>query len=243
MSWWEWVFSGIGVSLPQWLTRKKKALSASVSVQGGMIDRSIVATAGSKVEYHQYNYPAAVGSSPGTKPLPNFAYVCPQSKFVFISDRPVEGIREPHNQDEKQQAVYALILKFTNEAVPGGKIGKAMDVIATIKFRSEDRRTEQRIDYGVWLDSSCASTDFEAGDTRELLLVIDAHDQSLRTLEDKRTNINYPEQFDYLRAAIVTDMLDSVEVVLTDQRSQAIFRRAFKVWMHGANFNVAEITT
>ena len=50
-----------------------------------------------------------------------------------------------------------------------------MDVIATIKkFRSEDRRTEQRIDYGVWLDSSCASTDFEAGDTRELLLVIDA---------------------------------------------------------------------
>jgi hypothetical protein len=246
MNWWEWVFSGIGVAgiaLLIELLRKKKSQSASVAVQGGKIDRSIVTSGRDiEIEVHEHNYPASVSSAPKAKPLPNFSYVGPQSKFVFISDFPRDGVHEPHNEDEQSDAVYALVLKFTNEVIPGHTVGRALDVIATIKFRSDDGATAQRIDYGVWLNSPCASTGLEVGDTRELLLLIDAHDQSLRTLEDRRTDINYPDQFNYLRVAIVTHLLNSIEVTLTDQRSQATFYRKFRVWMEGAHFNVADIS-
>jgi hypothetical protein len=247
MSWWEWVFSGIGNTGMGWLTqllRKKEDASASVAVQGGKMERSIVATGRNidqKVELHEHNYPAQVSGSPKEKPLPNLSYVSPQSKFIFISGDPREGAHEPHNDSEEKEAVYALVLKFTNGAVPGQLVGRAMDVIATIKFRSDNRATELRIDYGVWLDSPCASTDLKKGDTRELLLLVDAGDQSLRALEDKRTDINYPEQFDYLKEKNVTSLLGFIEVTLTDRRSQATLPKAFKVWMQGSRFNVAEI--
>jgi hypothetical protein len=247
MNWWEWVFSGIGVAgiaLLTQLLRKKKSPSASVSVQGGKIDRSIVASGhgiDQKIEVHEHNYPAPVSTAPTTKPVPNFSYVGPQSKFVFFSDFPREGVHEPHNAGEQSDAVFALVLKFTNQVIPGQRVGRALDVIATIKFRSQDGATEQRIDYGVWLKSPCASTDLEVGDTRELLLLIDASDHSLRALEDKRTDINYPEQFTYLRVANVTHLLNSIEVTLTDRRSQVTFHRKFRVWMEGAHFNVVEI--
>ena len=140
MSWWEWVFSGIGNAGMGWLTqllRKKKSPSPSITVQGGKMDRSIVA--GRDIEFHAHNYPTQVSSSPQEKPLPNLSYVGPQSKFVFISDNPREGVHEPHNDSEQKEAVYALVLKFTNEAVPGQLVGRAMDVIATLKFRSDER--------------------------------------------------------------------------------------------------------
>ncbi len=136
--------------------------------------------------------------------------------------------------------MYALVLKFTNGVIPGQLVGRAMDVIATMKFRSDNRATELRIDYGVWLNSPCASTDLKKGDTRELLLLVDAGDQSLRALEDKRTG-NYPEQFEYLKATNITSLLGSIEVTLTDRRSQATLPKPFKVWMQGSRFNVAEI--
>jgi hypothetical protein len=152
---------------------------------------------------------------------------------------------------EQAEAVYALVLKFTNEAIPGQTVGRATDVIATIKFKSDDRGTMlQRIDHGVWLNSSFSATDLVVGDTRELVLLVDAPnrsllvdapDQSLRALEDKRIEINYPEQFQYLRVAKTTGLLDFIEVTLTDRRSQSTFRRVFRVCMQGANFNVSEI--
>ena len=245
MNWWEWVFSGVGVAgilmLAQFL--RKKEASASVAVQGGKMERSVVATGRNidqKIELHEHNYPAQISSSPKEKLPPNLSYVSPQSKFVFASNNPVEGVHEPHNDSEEKEAVYALVLKFTNQKVPGQLVGRAMDVIATIKFRSDNRATEQRIDYGVWLNSPVASEDFKVGDTRELLLLIDAPDQSLRALEDRRTDINYPKQFEYMKAKNVTGLLNSIEVTLTDRRSQATLTKAFKVWMQGSRFCVAE---
>jgi hypothetical protein len=248
MSWWEWVFSGVGPFGIGWLDkllRKKPTPSAAVTVQGGKIDRSIVASGRGiqqKVEFHEHHYPAPVSGAPEERPLPNLSYVGPQSKVVFISPYPREGIREPRDDGEQRESVFALLLKFTNTPIPGQRVGRAIDVIATVTFRSANRVTQRRIDYGVWLNSSCASTDLEVGDTRDLLLLIDASDQSLRTLEDKRTDINYPEESDYVRAAIVTGLLDSIEVTLTDQRSQVTYRRIFRVWMQGASFNVADVT-
>ncbi len=240
MNWWEWIFSGIGGTGLTQLLRKKEA-SASVAVQGGKMERSIVATGRNidqKIELHEH-FPVVSGS-PKEKPLPNLSYVSPQSKFVFISGNPREGVHEPHNDSEQKEAVYALVLKFTNGVIPGQLVGRAMDVIATMKFRSDNRATELRIDYGVWLNSPCASTDLKKGDTRELLLLVDTGDQSLRALEDKRTG-NYPEQFEYLKATNVTSLLGSIEVTLTDRRSQATLPKPFKVWMQGSRFNVAEI--
>jgi hypothetical protein len=129
MSWWEWVFSGIGNSGMEWLSqllRKKETPSASVTLQGGKMDRSFVATGRNidqKIELHEHNYPAQISSLPKEKPLPNLSYVGPQSKFVFIGDNPGEGAHEPHNDSEQKDAVYALVLKFTNEAVPGQLAG------------------------------------------------------------------------------------------------------------------------
>ena len=128
---------------------------------------------------------ASVSSIPSGTPIPNLQYVTSKEKRVFVSPLSREGICDPHNEEEHKNSVQALVLKFENRVLPGRKIASAWDVIAKIRFKSQDGVTERVIDYGVWLNSPCNCVDMGIGDTRELLLMCDI-DETLMCFEDRR---------------------------------------------------------
>lgn len=114
-----------------------------------------------------------------------------------------------------------------------------MNVIAQVRFQSEDRATERRLDYGVWVDSPCVTTTFDVGDTCELVLLCVVN-KKVFTFEDRRTDSNqYYSDFTYIDYFDAEDF-PFVEVSVIDQTSQATVRHFFKVWREGARFCLAE---
>jgi hypothetical protein len=114
-----------------------------------------------------------------------------------------------------------------------------MNVIAKIRFRSTVGDRERVIDYGVWLNSPCNSTDMGTGDTRELLLMCVMDDGSLESFEDRREGSHqFQDEFSYIDIGCV-DGLEVVEITLIDRNSQAILNCKFRVWRDGIRFCVA----
>jgi hypothetical protein len=173
-------------------------------------------------------------------PLPNLVYAGSEQKPVYIGRWDFEGICDPHTEEQRKSAVMSLVLKFENRIATDRKIGRAMNVIAKMRFLllQSNKVSERAIDYGVWLDSPCNSTSMEAGDTRELVVLCVVGDQLL-TFRDKRTgNRNFgSEAFAYLADADIGNF-DRVEITIIDQTSQANLSGTFKFWREGTSFYV-----
>ncbi len=219
MGWWEWVFSGIGVSaLKDWIRGNPKQNGASLNAQGAKVQDSPVAGRDQFIHHTTNNnyWPAVQSGESDVESKPNLIYVGPREKFVYQSPFPTEGVYEPRKDEERTNAIFALVMRFTNQPIPDSTVGQADSVVATISFKSADKVTEQRIDYAVWLNSSGTSTSFDVGDTRELVVVVVSPNETLAALEDGRTdNIGY-DACQYLRVRGVQRLLDFVEISLTD---------------------------
>jgi hypothetical protein len=173
-------------------------------------------------------------------PIPNLQYVTSKEKRVFVSPLSQEGICDPHNEEEHENSVQALVLKFENRVLPNRKIANARDVIAKLRFMSKDGLTQRVIDYGVWLNSPCNCVDMGAGDTRELVLMGDVNNRLL-CFEDRREgNHQFYDEFSYLDSGPV-DELEIVEITLIDKRTQATLNCRFKIWRDGLRFCVANL--
>jgi hypothetical protein len=172
-------------------------------------------------------------------PGPNLEYVTSKEKLVFVSPFARDGICDPRSLEERRKSLQALVLKFENRVVTDRKIARAMNVIAKMRFTSEDGVRQRVIDYGVWLNSPSNSTDMGVGDTRELLVVCAMNDKNLVGFEDRREgNHQFYDQFSYLDDGSV-DGLEIVEITVIDKNTQATLRCKFRVWREGARFCVA----
>lgn len=81
--------------------------------------------------------PAPIGSkSKVEEPRPNLKYVGSKQKRIFVSPLSRDGICDPRNSSEEEDAVEALVLKFENQVLPDAKIAYARNVIAKIRFQS-----------------------------------------------------------------------------------------------------------
>lgn len=187
--------------------------------------------------------PAPTVVAPKTeRASPNFVYAGGKRKRVFVSPSQREGICDPRTEDERTKSVEAFVLKFENRLAGGDReIGSALNVIAKMKFRHKNGATERDIDYGVWLNSPCNSTDMGIGDTRELELMCVVNDRLL-TLEDRRIDNRFldAEGFAYIESSDVDDY-DRVDITIIDQNSQASLHTKLKVWREGASFFSSEL--
>lgn len=176
------------------------------------------------------------------RPVPNLVYAGGKRKFVFISPSQNEGICDPRTEDERTNSVEAFLLKFENRKDENGRmIGRALNVIAKMTFRHKNEVRERDIDYGVWLNSPCNSTEMGIGDTRELVLMC-VLENKLVTFEDRRSGNRFfgSEGFAYIQDGDVEDY-DRVDVTIIDQNSQASLRTKLKVWREGASFFSSEL--
>lgn len=174
------------------------------------------------------------------KPSPNLVYSGARRKNVFVNPWPDGGICEPRTTDERAKSLNALVLKLENRRGER-KISRAMNVIAKLKFRHQNGATERDIDYGVWLNSPCNSTNIGIGDTRELVLLC-VLNGTLITFEDKRVDsLDFrAEGFSYIETCDI-DQFDRVDITLIDQTTQAYLHLKLKFWREGASFCTSEV--
>ena len=191
---------------------------------------------------HQPPAPIQDGPPNTERPAPNLVYAGGRRKLVFISPSQSEGICDPRTEEQRGNSVEAFLLRFENRGAGSNrKIGRALNVIAKMKFRHKNGVTERDIDYGVWLNSPCNSTDFGIGDTCELVLMC-VLDDRLVTFEDRRSgNLVFgPEGFTYIQEGNVQDF-ERVDITLIDQSSQASLVIRLKVWRKGSSFYSSEV--
>jgi hypothetical protein len=249
MSWWEWVFSGVGVpvfgKLRQWLSGSRNPQrDAGITAQGARVSDSPVASGTGITQIvgdHHHHYPPAPAKQPEPKPKPrpNLVFVGGKEKQVFISPFSFGGFSNPRNSAEEEVSVTALVFKFENRTVPDRPIGRAMNVIAQVRYQSEDRMSDRRLDYSVWLSSGTNTTTFDAGDTCELVLMSDINKEIL-AFEDKRTDLNAQfSEFRYFDTLNI-EGFPFLEITLIDQTSQATFQFSFKVWRQGQRFCILQ---
>lgn len=169
-------------------------------------------------------------------PVPNFVFVGGKRKTVFINPVAREGFCDACTEEELEKTVDTFVLKFENRKPENHrKIGRAPNVIAKMTFHHKNGVTGRDIDYGVWLNSSCNSTDFGVGDTRELVLACDLNGRSV-TFEDRRTDSRYfPHGFGYFDSPEI-EGYDRVDITLIDQNSQVSLHIKLKFWRTGADF-------
>ena len=174
------------------------------------------------------------------QPHPNLEFAGSKQKPVFISPFASEGFCDPRDEDERMKSVQSLILRFENRILRDRKIGRALNVIAKIRFQSKDRVTERTVDYGVWLNSACQSTDVGIGDTVELVLMC-LVDNTPMTFSDRRCeNHSFHSEFSYIEEGNVAD-LDIVDVTLIDKNTQASLNCKFRIWIEGTSLCVAQL--
>lgn len=169
---------------------------------------------------------------------PNLEYAGSREKRVFVSPLAQDGICDPRAPEEHENSLQALVLKFENKVLSDRKIARAMNVIAKIRFESPDHTRQRAIDYGVWLNSPCNSTDIGSGDICELVLMCVVNGK-LVTFGDRRSDNRFHSGFSYIEHGDVDDM-EMVEITLIDQHTQATLSCKLRVWRQGVSFCIAE---
>jgi hypothetical protein len=253
---WDWIHNHneiiilaltvIGVAIA-WFQLKKKdpsSTSNSPSLNHSPVERSTIIT-GSNNQIVIGNPPTEPRRAEPSKieyPIPNLVYAGAKRKWVFISPSQDEGICDPRTENQRTKSVEAFLLKFENrKAGIDGKIGHALNVIAKMKFRHKNGVRERDIDYGVWLNSSCNSTEIGIGDTRELVLLC-VLDKDIVTFEDRRSGnrvLGYAG-FTYIQEGDAEDY-ERVDITLIDQNSQASLSIKLRVWREGGSFFSTEL--
>jgi hypothetical protein len=171
--------------------------------------------------------------------FPRFEFKGTREKQVFISPYARRGITDPHDDEETEKSVQALVLRFENVS-RDGIAKRAMDVVAKMSFRSANGVTEQAVDYGIWLNSPCNCTDMEVGDTRELVLIC-VMDGKLFSFDDRRElNHDFQSPWSWLDDNRIVDGLENVEVRLIDRRVGATQTFKFRIWRTGIRLYSSE---
>lgn len=255
----QWIFSGIGVLIVAYIIQRlsshresKHEAKSTTTIAGstlaatGQHNTQSVATQNFHAENIHIGHAVAAPASPQLtkteRTLPNLTYAGAKRKNVFVGPGQHTGICDPVTQEQRDKSVHGLVVKVENRVVPGGrKITSALNVIAKLKFRHKNGATERDIDYGVWLNSPCNSTEIGVGDTRELVLVCEL-EGIFATFEDKRSDNRdfYSEGFSYIDFIAVPDY-DRVDIIVIDQSTQATLSIKLKFWRDGESICTSEL--
>jgi hypothetical protein len=177
------------------------------------------------------------------RPEPNLVYVGSEQRSVYLGRWDFEGIADPHTEDQRKNAIPALLMRFENRVLSGRKIGRATSVIAKMRFLHPhgDSMSERAVDYGIWLNATLNSRSMDAGDTAELVLMCLLEDK-LYSFRDKRTGSrNFgSEDFSYL-TEVDASKFDRVEVTIIDQNSQTHLTGTYNYWYENATFYLSAI--
>ena len=153
---------------------------------------------------------------------------------MFVSPWACIGVREPAGQEEFQNAIPGIALKFENDIWPDGSGGRAMNVLAQIVYHFVEK-PNLRIDYGVWLGARIRYETLNIGDTRELLLVLQPKsrenddDVGLTALNDNRDlNDHFDAGFTWFRFEDIS-LPQSVQVTVIEQHSKSKYVFEFDV--------------
>jgi hypothetical protein len=250
VGWLQQHYEGIGIAIAvvavvlAWLQLRKKEVPTT-SVKHSQVNHSPIISGSHNqvVIRHQSSTPVQLEPPKREHPVPNLVYAGSEQKRVYIGRWEFEGICDPDTEEQRTDAVTALVLKFENRLVSDRKIGRAMNVIAKMRFLLTHGNTvsERSIDYGVWINSPCNSTDFGVGDTRELALLSLIADK-LYSFRDKRTDNRKfgSEVFSYLEEVDV-GMFDRVEITVIDQTSQANLSNTFNFSHRDRSFYIAPV--
>jgi hypothetical protein len=236
------VLTAIGVGIA-WLQLRKREPSTA-SLKHSRVDHSpIVSGSHNQVFVGQVPSPLVAAEPPKTeRAVPHLVYAGAKRKDIFVSPWQRNGICDPCTEEQRVNSIHALVLRFENRIATGDrKIARALNVIAKLKFRHKNEVTERDINYGVWLNSPCNSTDIGIGDTRELGLMC-ALENEIVTFEDRRVDNRdfYSQAFSYVEDADVQGY-ELVEITLIDQNTQASLTTKLKVWREGESFCTSEL--
>jgi hypothetical protein len=143
----------------QFKRRHKAGISAPPEGQTTQI-------AGSDIHNH--------ASSPHTATIarrPDFKFKGLEYKALFVSPDYNQGVIEPTTEGQESHSVMGLTLSFTNDANED-RSERAVNVVAQIRFYSDDWSKNVDIANGVWVNSTCSSTSMEIGGVEELVLIM-----------------------------------------------------------------------
>ena len=194
MSWYEWVFSGVGLSGLNLWKRLKKEPQSALEAKAAKVTGSPVAS-GSDItqnvtEHHYYfghdtehtaKPPAVVRANPSIAadgPTHNFA-LC-YSETIAIVRQPGEVFR----QWRRDNGIPAIVLKFSNDGVRGRKIAP-VSVKATVIYRLGTTELVRVI--GEWLDIGSGHPRFDVDSSHKLLVAFVSH-ATLYTLGKEETH-------------------------------------------------------
>jgi len=230
-------FAAVGVVLA-WLQLRKKE-PRTTSLAHSPVERSAIISGSHNQVHINTGVPSAAKAETAKPPRvsPNLVYVGAKRRPIYVSEWPREGICDPRSQEQRNHSFDALVLRFENRVASDRKIARALNVIAKLKFLHKNGATFREVDYGVWLNSPCNSTDIGIGDTRELVLLGVLDDQVV-TFEDKRIDgtLDFSAApFSYLESPGI-EGYDRVEIVLIDQNTQASLTTKVKFWRQGSDF-------
>ncbi len=163
---------------------------------------------------------------------PNIKYVGFRRINAFVSPWSVIGIREPTDDDEFNQAIRGLIIKFENDLWTDGNGSRAMNVLAKAVYRFSNT-PELRIDYAVWLGAQIRFETLNIGDTRELLLILHSKNEGgipdMSALNDNRDlNDHFPNRFTWFRFENI-EQPKSIQITIIEQQSRAKYIFEFEV--------------
>ena len=235
------VLAVIGVGLAWFQLRKREP--ATTKVERSRVDHSAIVSGSNNqvIIGHSPSGPATTEPIKIERAAPNLVYAGARRKNIFVSPWSREGFCDPRTEEQRTKSISAFVLKFENRIMAGNrKIARALNVIAKLSFHHKNGATKRDIDYGVWLNSPCNSTDIGIGDTCELVLICEL-ENNLVTFEDRRRgNDNFDEGFSYVQDGDVNGY-ERVDVTLIDQTTQASLTVKLKVWRDGSNFCTSEV--
>jgi hypothetical protein len=166
---------------------------------------------------------------------PNFTLVGTREKQVTIHKFASAGITDVRDLNEVKESIPAFVFQIENS--PGEGVGEALNVIATIIFRSMDGSLEERIQYGVWLNANCNSVSMDIGDSRELIVVCGVAG-SVSAINDRRSpGHECHAEWGWLERRPV-GALESVEIRILDQRTGCMKKFSRRVSFEGGQFRV-----
>jgi hypothetical protein len=253
------LFGGIAgtavVALVGWLLKSlwKPAPQIEAKIEKSRLAESAVATGSNNTQHlNSHNLsvtlPFLPSGAPGRERYDEWRELTNElhEAFVqigYVSPFASEGFSDPRTEDQRSKSLEAFVLKFENRKSDSDrKLGRALHLIAKMKFHHKNGVTARDIDYGVWLNSPCNSTDMGIGDTRELVLMAVLGD-GLVTFEDRRIdNRDFAddEGFGYVDFPDI-EGYGRVDITLIDQNSQASLSTNLKFWREGANFSTSEL--
>ncbi len=181
-----------------------------------------------------------IGTSGDVKPIqsaarstPDFDFVGLTRRDVFIDADPRRGVHRPTTDYEKAHAISVFTARFTNISQGVGTLADGFNVIAKLRFFSDNWVTHKDIEYAVWIGSAAECTDIDVGHTQEIFLFSKPEDETFSLLDQRNNSQYYSDwggEIHYVEPVSI-DGFSYVEIMLIDGRSHETKRwvRRFEI--------------